>query len=160
MGTTFTISKSKVMKLYFKSFLSIAIVSISLFAMSFISNSNNEPWRKDQLMEPSELAKILNDPKAKKPIIYSVGPGATIKGSIEMGPAQEKENLDKLKTALTKLDKNTEIVLLCGCCPFQHCPNIRPSFELLNEMKFTNHKLLNLSHNLKVDWIDKGYPMK
>lgn len=58
------------------------------------------------------------------------------------------------------LNRNTEIVLLCGCCPFEHCPNIRPSFELMNEMKFTNHKLLNLSHNLKVDWIDKGYPMK
>jgi thiosulfate/3-mercaptopyruvate sulfurtransferase len=25
-------------------------------------------------------------------------------------------------------------------------------------MKFTNYKLLNLSHNVKTDWLDKGYP--
>jgi len=27
-------------------------------------------------------------------------------------------------------------------------------------MKFTNYYLLNLPHNLKQDWIDKGYPVK
>lgn len=138
----------------------MAIGLIAFVLQSFSSKTTGEPWKKEQLMEASELAAIINNPNAKKPIIYSVGPGADIMGSIEMGAAQEKENLDKLKTALSKLDKNTEIVLLCGCCPFEHCPNIRPSFELMNEMKFTNHKLLNLPHNLKVDWIDKGYPMK
>ena len=141
-------------------FSAIAIGLIAFALQSFSIKTTGEPWKKEQLMEASELAAIINNPNAKKPIIYSVGPGADIKGSIEMGAAQEKENLDKLKIALSKLDKNTEIVLLCGCCPFEHCPNIRPSFELMNEMKFTNHKLLNLSHNLKVDWIDKGYPMK
>lgn len=140
--------------------LSIIAIALMPFAFKNFSIQNGkEPWTKDQLMEPSELAKIINSSSAKKPIIYSVGPGANIKGSIEMGAAQEKENLDKLKAALSKLDKNTEIVLLCGCCPFKDCPNIRPAFKLLNEMKFTNHKLLNLSHNLKVDWIDEGYPM-
>ncbi|MGE0638492.1 MAG: rhodanese-like domain-containing protein [Bacteroidia bacterium] len=137
--------------------IAIAIIAFAFKAISF--QNGKEPWSKEQLMEPADLAKIINDVSAKKPIIYSVGPGANIKGSIEMGAAQEKENLDKLKAALSKLDKNTEIVILCGCCPFEHCPNIRPSFDLLNEMKFTNHKLLNLTKNLKVDWIDKGYPM-
>lgn len=141
-------------------FSTVAICLIAFALQSFSTKTTGEPWKKEQLMEAAELAAIINNPNAKKPIIYSVGPGADIKGSIEMGAAQEKENLDKLKIALSKLDKNTEIVLLCGCCPFEHCPNIRPSFELMNEMKFTNHKLLNLSHNLKVDWIDKGYPMK
>lgn len=126
---------------------------------SITISEGKEPWKKEQLMEPADLAKIINDSNAKKPIIYSVGPGGDITGSIEMGPAKEKENLDKLKAALSKLDKDAAIVVFCGCCPFEHCPNIRPSFELLNEMKFTNHKLLNLPHNLKVDWIDKGYPM-
>ena len=44
--------------------------------------------------------------------------------------------------------------------PYKNCPNVRPAFTLLNEMKFTNHKLLDLPANLKVDWIDKGYPMQ
>lgn len=139
---------------------SLLITSLLVFAFKNISTENGkEPWTKEQLMEPADLANIINNPTAKKPIIYSVGPGGDIKGSIEMGAAQEKENLDKLKVALNKLSKDTEIVIFCGCCPFEHCPNIRPSFELLNDMKFTNHKLLNMPHNLKVDWIDKGYPM-
>ena len=140
--------------------LSAAGLIAIVFTLLSFSQRADEPWKKGQLMDPAELAAIINDSQAKKPLIYSVGPGADIKGSIEMGPAQEKENLDKLRIALSKLDRNSEIVLLCGCCPFEHCPNIRPSFALLNEMKFTNHKLLDLPHNLKVDWIDKGYPMK
>ena len=144
-------------KIIFLSLLSIVLV---VFAFkSFSIQQGKENWTERQLMESSELAKILNDSKAPKPIIYSIGPGGNIKGSVEMGAAQEKENLDKLKTELNMLVKDTDIVIFCGCCPFKDCPNIRPAFKLLNEMKFTNHKLLNLSHNLKVDWIDKGYPM-
>ncbi len=121
---------------------------------------SNEPWKLSQLLEPADLAKILNSPGSPQPLIYSIGPGGDIKGSIEMGPAQEKENLDRLKAELEKINRDAEVVIFCGCCPFTDCPNVKPAFTLLNEMKFTNHKLLNLSHNLKVDWIDKGYPMK
>jgi thiosulfate/3-mercaptopyruvate sulfurtransferase len=81
-----------------------------------------------------------------------------LKGSIDIGPANNKANLDKLKQFLTKEKKDRSIVIYCGCCPFEHCPNIRPAFILLNEMKFTNHKLLALQHNIKIDWINKGYP--
>jgi thiosulfate/3-mercaptopyruvate sulfurtransferase len=117
-----------------------------------------EPWKAGQLMAPSDLAAILNNANAKKPIVYSVGPGALIKGSIDMGPAHEKENLDKLKAALSKLPKNADIIIYCGCCPFDRCPNIRPAFSLLNEMQFTNARLLNLEHNIRTDWVAKGYP--
>lgn len=143
-------------KTIFLSILSIALIALAF--KSFSIQQGKESWTEKQLMEPLELAKILNDPKAPKPIIYSIGPGGNIKGSVEMGAAQEKENLDKLQTELNKLAKDTDIVIFCGCCPFRDCPNIRPAFKLLNEMKFTNHQLLNLSHNLKTDWIDKGYP--
>ncbi|MEP7231614.1 MAG: hypothetical protein ABI691_15235 [Ginsengibacter sp.] len=102
-------------------------------------------------MEPADLAKTLNDIKAKQPYVYSIGPGATIINSIDIGPAQDKENLNKLKQQLSKLPKDADIVIYCGCCPFVHCPNIRPAFTLLNEMKFTNQKLLSLQHNIKVD---------
>jgi hypothetical protein len=37
---------------------------------------------------------------------------------------------------------------------------VRPAFKLLNDLQFTNAKLLDLSHNLKADWIDKGYPVE
>ena len=121
-------------------------------------NESPEPWTTGQLIAPADLAAVLNDPKQKKPIIICVGPGALIRGSMDMGPAKEKENLEKLKRELNKLPRDANVVIYCGCCPFDHCPNIRPAFTLLNEMKFTNARLLNLEHNLKTDWIAKGYP--
>jgi len=53
-------------------------------------------WTNDQLMEPSELAIAL---KANKnlPIIFSVGPGATIPGSKDIGMVKDSANLQKLK---------------------------------------------------------------
>jgi thiosulfate/3-mercaptopyruvate sulfurtransferase len=119
---------------------------------------HTEPWTASQLLAPADLAATISDPKAKKPVIICVGPGALIKGSLDMGPAKEKENLEKLKGVLSKLPKNADIVIYCGCCPFEHCPNIRPAFTLLNEMKFTNPHLLDLEHNIKTDWVAKGYP--
>ena len=117
-----------------------------------------EPWTSKQLMAPADLAAIINDPNVKKPIIICVGPGALIKGSLDTGPAKEKENLEKLKKQLNKLPRDANVVIYCGCCPFEHCPNIRPAFILLNEMKFSNAHLLNLEHNIKTDWVARGYP--
>jgi hypothetical protein len=119
---------------------------------------SSEPWTEKQLMAPADLASVISSPNAKKPMIFSVGPGALIRDSKDMGPVHQKENLDKFKKALVLLAPNTEIVVYCGCCPFEHCPNIRPAFILLNEMKFTHARLLNLEHNIKTDWIAKGYP--
>jgi thiosulfate/3-mercaptopyruvate sulfurtransferase len=51
------------------------------------------------------------------------------------------------------------IVFYCGCCPFNHCPNVRPAFKVLKQMGFTNFKLLNLPENLKVNWINIGGQM-
>ena len=117
-----------------------------------------EPWTAKQLMAPADLAAIMNDPNAKQPVILCVGPGALIKGSLDMGPANEKGNLEKLKQQLDKIPRDANVVIYCGCCPFEHCPNIRPAFNLLNEMKFSNAHLLNLEHNIKTDWVGKGYP--
>jgi len=122
------------------------------------SGKEQEPWKTSQLMAPADLAAVLLNNNAKKPLVYSVGPGALIKGSVDLGPAHEKDNLDKLKTVLSKLPKNANIVIYCGCCPFERCPNIRPAFTLLNEMQFTNARLLNLEHNIHTDWVAKGYP--
>ena len=133
------------------------IVSVALMTLCF--TLRQEPWTKEQLIEPATLAAIIKDPKTKKPVIYNIGPSGKIRGSIEIGPGRDPENIEKLKALLSKLPKETEIVIYCGCCPFKDCPNIRPPFQLLNKMGFKNHKLLNLPRNLKVDWIDKGYPM-
>jgi len=122
------------------------------------SSAQQEPWKENQLMPPAELAAMINNPDTKKPVIFCIGPNAIVKGSVDIGAAKEKDNLKKLKDEVSKLPKDASIVIYCGCCPFERCPNIRPAFQLLSEMKFTNHKLLNLPTNIKVDWINKGYP--
>jgi thiosulfate/3-mercaptopyruvate sulfurtransferase len=134
------------------------IVTTTIFACSNMQNKP-EPWTEKQLMPPADLVAILNNPSAKKPLLYSIGFSGGIPGSKEMGAARDEVNIEKFKTELSKLPKDADIVIYCGCCPFDPCPNVRPAFRLLNEMKFTNHKLLNLATNLKKDWIDKGYPI-
>jgi thiosulfate/3-mercaptopyruvate sulfurtransferase len=140
----------------------IVLILIAIAAMAFEKHmgdgNGQEPWNASQLVTPSDLAALLNNPNAQKPIVICVGPGALVKGSVDMGPAKEKENLEKLKHMLADLPKNANIVIYCGCCPFEHCPNIRPAFNVLNDMKFTNAHLLNLEHNIKTDWVAKGFP--
>jgi thiosulfate/3-mercaptopyruvate sulfurtransferase len=139
------------------------IVLLILILLSALFNGcsklNNEPWTQAQLMEPTELASILNDTSKKQPIILDIGSFGGVKNSIRIGPARDKTNLDKLREIVSKYPKDADIVIYCGCCPFKDCPNIRPAFNLLKEMNYTNTKLLNLPHNLKTDWADKGYPM-
>ncbi len=141
-------------------FILIIITSIAFNKYKGMKESGPEPWTDSQLMAPSDLAAVINNAVTKKPVIISVGPGALIKGSLDMGPVHEKENLDKLKKRLSQLPQDANIVIYCGCCPFEHCPNIRPAFILLNEMKFSNAHLLNLEHNIKMDWVAKGYPVQ
>ena len=119
---------------------------------------NPENWTSKQLIEPAELAQVLQSGR-DLPVIISVGPGAIIPNSVETGMAKEKDNLDSLKYKLTGLPKDAKIVIYCGCCPFEHCPNVRPAIAVLKEMKFTNYQLLDLPHNIKADWIDKGFPV-
>ena len=118
---------------------------------------SKEPWTEQQLLEPRDLALMLQN-ESDSLVIYSLGAGGIIPGSKDTGPSGEKKSLQKLKKELEELPKNSDIVLYCGCCPFENCPNVRPAFSLLNEMGFTKHQLLNLRDNIKVDWIDRGFP--
>jgi len=108
-------------------------------------------------MEPSDLSSTI---KADKniPVIFSIGPGGIIPHSRDIGMIKDAENMKKFKDELVSLPKDTPIVIYCGCCPFEHCPNIGPGMQLLKDMKFTNYKLLDLPHNIKIDWINKGLP--
>ena len=138
--------------------LFLTIGALALILVSFKSQQK-EPWAQEQLLEPRDLALTINTPQSHQPIVLSVGPAAVIKNSIDIGATREKENLDKLKQHLKDVSKDETLVLYCGCCPFDKCPNIRPAFDLLNQLGFKNHKLLNLPHNIKMDWIDHGYPV-
>lgn len=123
------------------------------------AQSSTRPWTDDQLMSTEALANILRTPAAQPPLIFNIGPMENIKGATLIGPTKDKSNLEKLRKALASVPRDKMIVIYCGCCPLRVCPNVRPAFELLKEMKFTNPRLLNIEHNLKTNWIDPGYPM-
>jgi hypothetical protein len=118
-----------------------------------------EPWSKKQLIEPSALAQATRSSAKEKPLIFNIGVVEDIKGAKNMGAASEKENLERFSKVLKGLPKTTSLVVYCGCCPFNKCPNIRPAFTLLKQNGFENARLLNLPTNIKVDWINKGYPL-
>ncbi|MBS3915617.1 MAG: rhodanese-like domain-containing protein [Bacteroidetes bacterium] len=138
----------------------LGVIVFLLMAMQFATPENQEPWTSKQLMQPAELAKKISNGDTQDIYIFDMGPAAEIKHSIHIGEGQDTNNIINLQKMLNPLNKNANIVIYCGCCPFKDCPNIRPAFQLLNQMKFVNHKLLNLENNIKVDWIDKGYPLK
>ncbi|SFN94988.1 hypothetical protein SAMN05421594_4843 [Chryseobacterium oleae] len=135
----------------------MACMVCSMFSQ-FSAQQTKDPWNESQLMDPALLAARITENKAKDVVIISVGPEAIIKGSVDIGPTHEPENLEKLRNYLKDIPKGKEVVIYCGCCPFVKCPNIRPAFKLLQEMGFKNAKLLNLPKNIKVDWLDKDYP--
>jgi len=147
------------MKTKIQIFLFFTIAAFVILFNNVSVQAQNDSWTPQQLLAPADLAKVLKDPKSPQPIVFCIGMDAIIKGSIDVGPAVMPENLNTLKLKVGKLPKNAPIVVYCGCCPFSRCPNIGPAMQLLKDMKFTNYKLLNLPQNVKVDWIDKGYPM-
>ena len=139
----------------------VSVMFMALLLLPLVSCAQGEPypWTPDELMEPATLARAIADSTAKPPVVFDIGPVGSIPGSIHIGPGEEKASQDKLRAELAKLPKDAEVVIYCGCCPFSRCPNVRPTFNILKEMGFTNGKLLNLKDNLKQDWIDKGYPV-
>ena len=146
----FRMKTQKIIK--FIVFIALITITQRVFAQ------NPENWTSKQLLEPADLAQVIESGK-DVPVIISVGPGVTIPNSIAIGMTKEKDNVDTLKTKLQSMPKDAKIVIYCGCCPFEHCPNVRPAIAALKEMKFTNYHLLDLPHNIKADWIDKGYPV-
>jgi rhodanese-related sulfurtransferase len=115
-------------------------------------------------LEPKDLAAQLQA-KAAKPAVIHVGfpvmyRGKHIPASIYAGPGSKDEGLDALKAAVAKLQRGQEVVLYCGCCPFDRCPNLRPAIATLKQLGFTNVKALHIPTNFGADWVDHGYPVE
>lgn len=138
--------------------LSLAFIVFVAATQLACCQSKPENWTPEQLEQPADLARKINENK-NVPVIINVGPGAILPNSRDAGPAGEAEGSAKLKSILSTLDKDADIVVYCGCCPFAHCPNVRPAIQMLKENKFTNYHLLNLPQNIRVDWIARGYPV-
>ena len=116
-----------------------------------------------RLISPEELVKILQSSKGEKPLMIQVGSHvlytqAHIPGSEYVGPASSESGIQQLRKRVESLPRNKFIVLYCGCCPWNHCPNVKPADDALRAMGFSNVKVLYIEGNFGADWVDKGYP--
>jgi thiosulfate/3-mercaptopyruvate sulfurtransferase len=150
------------MKFNWKYFLPSLMLVILLCASSQAQtlSTKKQVYDPAQLMQTAELVRLLGKPDVKKPLIYNIGFVGNIKGAEKLAPASKEEGLKLLKERTSKLSRRTPIVVYCGCCPFEHCPNVKPAYTMLQEMGFRNAKILDLPTSIKADWIDKGYPME
>lgn len=137
----------------------LLILTLSITIVSYAQISSKDPWTSEQLMDPAILAQKVENKDLDDILLLSIGFDALIPGSETIGPTEKKANVEKLRAFLTDLPKDQEIVIYCGCCPMDVCPNIRPAFSMLQEMRFKNAKLLNLTTSIKADWMDHDYPV-
>lgn len=112
-------------------------------------------------LEPAALAKLLED--SKPPVIFSVAFPVLYRSrhvlrAIEAGPGSKPEGLAALREKVAKYPKDAEIVVYCGCCPMDKCPNVRPAYRLLKDLGFTHVRVLNIPTNMTADWYSKNYP--
>lgn len=116
-------------------------------------------------MAPADLAKRLQGDPSSRPVVAHVGPKVLFKkahlpGAEHPGETGEPEGLAAFETWATPLPRDRAIVLYCGCCPWDHCPNIRPAYRRLNELGFKDVSVLDLPKTLQANWIDQGYPIE
>jgi thiosulfate/3-mercaptopyruvate sulfurtransferase len=117
-----------------------------------------------RLIHPDELVKVLQSSQSEKPLMIQVGSHvlfaqAHIPGSEYLGPASSESGLQSLRKRVESLPRNRFIVLYCGCCPWNHCPNVKPADDALLAMGFTNARVLYIASNFGADWVEKGYPV-
>ena len=116
------------------------------------------------VVQPKDLAAQLQS-TGSKPALFHVGYGIMyrsthIPGSVYAGPGSRAEGLKALKAAASGLPRDREVVVYCGCCPWDECPNVKPAVELLKQMGFKHIRMLMIPSNLSADWIDHGYPVE
>jgi hypothetical protein len=118
-----------------------------------------------QLIQPEELNRLLHTGGGEKPLVLQVGSRvlfaqAHIAGAEYCGPGSQAEGLQQLQNRVAPLSRTTFIVIYCGCCPWNRCPNAGPAFRLLHGLGFTRLKVLYLADNFGTGWVDKGYPVE
>lgn len=113
-------------------------------------------------LNPEQLAATLRA-KGTHLLVLQVGSRvlfdeAHIAGAEYAGPAGQPQGLAALRSRVRSLPKSQAIVLYCGCCPWDRCPNIGPAYRALSGMGFTNLRVLYLAHNFGDDWVNRGFP--
>ena len=115
------------------------------------------------LIQPADFTATLNAPAASKPLILQVGfrkayLQAHIPGSEYVGAASEEDGVKVLRERVATLHKDRAIVLYCGGCPWSKCPNIAAAYDTLQQLGFTNVKVIYIADDFGTNWVDQGFP--
>ena len=140
-------------------FALLIVVAASLVAFA---DSTRPSWADSQTVQPADLNKELATAKTA-PTVFFVGfarlySAGHIKGAQFHGTAGTDDGLTQLHSWANSLPRGANIVIYCGCCPMEHCPNVRPAFAMLRDMGFTKLRVLILPNDFAQDWADKGFP--
>jgi len=151
----------RLLHLGFLVFCTVAAVAVLLVSRVSL-RAATDPWTPAQTVQPADLLKELNDPQSATKIIF-VGfnrlyTAGHIKGAQNHGMAGNEAGLQELKTWASSLPRSTNMVIYCGCCPMDRCPNVRPAFTALRDLGFTKLRVLILPTDFAMDWAGKGYP--
>jgi thiosulfate/3-mercaptopyruvate sulfurtransferase len=124
---------------------------------------NGEDVPQTELIQPADLAKTLAGPESAKPLILQVGSKVMfdqghIPGSEYAGPGGQPDGRAVLTKHVRNLPREKAIVLYCGCCPWDKCPNIRAAYWEMRKLFFVNVKVLYIPQDYGADWVAKGYP--
>ena len=123
-----------------------------------------DPWTRSELMQPADLAALLNSTKRRPHIFCVAFPVLYRQRHIihaeYAGPGNKPEGITALRAAAASLPRDAEIVIYCGCCPMVKCPNVRPAYGALKEAGFKNVRVLDIPENFHADWAAKGYPVE
>jgi len=142
--------------------LALRVFAAALFGFGAVAQTS-DPWTAADLMAPETLAKAINENKAGL-ILYVGFPNLYrsmhIPHAVLAGPVSKPEGEKALREALADVPRDREIVLYCGCCPWDKCPNVRPAFKIVREMGFKQAKLVTIPTNMHTDWVTKGYPQE
>jgi hypothetical protein len=110
--------------------LTVAVLVLVLISGVFAFQASSIPT--SRLINPDELVKVLQSFKGERPLMIQVGSHvlyaqAHIPGSEYIGPASSESGLQQLRKRVESLSRNKFIVIYCGCCPWSHCPNVKPA---------------------------------
>jgi len=138
---------------------------ISVPAIRGDEKQSPEPWTPAQIVQAGALAHELGDKNGVAPTVVYVGfhtlfAGGHIPGATFQGPASTEKGLASLKKWAEGLPRTTNLVIYCGCCPFEKCPNVRPAFMALSSMGFKKLRVLVLPTSFAADWANKEFPLQ
>ncbi len=134
-----------------------------LLLISTAAVAQDSPELTKAQISPQALGRILQSNQGAKLLILNVGrrvlyAQAHVRGAVYIGPTSDPRGLEALRNRVKGVPKTKQIILYCGCCPWDRCPNVRPAFAELKKLHFTNVKVLHIANNIGADWVDPGFP--